>query len=538
MYQALYRKYRPKTLSEIAGQDVIVRILTNAINNNQISHAYLFCGPRGTGKTSIAKIIAKIINCSDLKDMKPCDKCQSCIEFNQKSNTDIIEIDAASNNGVDEIRELKNKINLVPNLGKYKIYIIDEVHMLTIGAFNALLKTLEEPPAHAIFILATTEPHKIPITILSRCQRLDFKKISQNAIYERLRYICDEEKINATNESLIKIASLCDGGMRDSISMLDKLLAYTNNNIDASDVIEINGLVSNEELEELLNLIDNKNYKMLFEVLEKYNSNGKNFSKLCEELILCLRNKMVLEIESNNNINNVDRYVKYINVFNDIITQIKNCSNQKVIMETNLIKLMASNDENKKEKKPEKETFKQETKKIVKIETYENKKEAKKELDEDYLKNLEKLKIVRINNTLSKFDKKKIIEYKKQLEKIDNFIIDPDYSDLAGIILDGNLKAASEENAIFIYESSNVAIDFNCKILQIENLLDKINLKIKVIATDIDEWEEIKKEYNSKTKKYNYNDDQNLIKMLFNSTESNQKNSIETMFDDIIKYDK
>src|SRR5574344_540288 len=179
MYQALYRKYRPKTFDDVVGQETIIKTLKNEINNNKINHAYLFCGPRGTGKTSVAKIFAKVVNCEELKDCNPCNKCVSCTQINDGQSTDIVEIDAASNNGVDEIRELKSKVNLVPSVSKYKVYIIDEVHMLSIGAFNALLKPLEEPPHHAIFILATTDPYKLPTTILSRCQRFDFKKVNQ-----------------------------------------------------------------------------------------------------------------------------------------------------------------------------------------------------------------------------------------------------------------------------------------------------------------------------------------------------------------------
>ena len=186
MYQALYRKYRPKTFEDVVGQQVIIKTLTNSILNNKITHAYLFTGPRGTGKTSIAKIFAQIVNCESPEKITPCNKCVSCTQNINKQNTDIIEIDAASNNGVDEIRDLRDKVSLVPSYGKYKVYIIDEVHMLTTAAFNALLKTLEEPPKHIIFILATTEPHKIPATILSRCQRFDFKKISINDIKKRI----------------------------------------------------------------------------------------------------------------------------------------------------------------------------------------------------------------------------------------------------------------------------------------------------------------------------------------------------------------
>ena len=196
MYQSLYRKYRPKSFEEVVGQTVIIKTLQNSVKNNKLSHAYLFTGPRGTGKTSIAKILAKTINCENLEKSNPCNKCVNCTQINNKQFIDIIEIDAASNNGVDEIREINNKVNLVPSIGKYKVYIIDEVHMLTTGAFNALLKTLEEPTSHIIFILATTEPHKIPATILSRCQRFDFKKISQKEMINRIKIIIEQEKIN------------------------------------------------------------------------------------------------------------------------------------------------------------------------------------------------------------------------------------------------------------------------------------------------------------------------------------------------------
>ena len=229
-YLALYRKYRPADFNSVYGQEEVVTVIKNAIFSNKISHAYLFCGPRGTGKTTIAKIIARMINCHNLSDIGvPCGECQSCLNFNNSS--DVVEIDAASNNGVDEIRELRDKVNLVPTYGKYKIYIIDEVHMLTTQAFNALLKTLEEPPAHVIFILATTEPHKIPLTIASRCQKFRFSKINDSLIADRLKEIAGYENIEIDNDALFEIARLADGGMRDAINILDQLVAYSNSKI-------------------------------------------------------------------------------------------------------------------------------------------------------------------------------------------------------------------------------------------------------------------------------------------------------------------
>ena len=264
MYQTLYRKYRPKNFDEVIGQDIIITTIKNAIKNNKINHAYIFSGPRGTGKTSTAKIIAKTVNCLNLENLKPCNKCVNCTQINNKQSIDIIEIDAASNNGVDEIRELRNNVNLVPSTGKYKIYIIDEVHMLTIGAFNALLKTLEEPPAHVIFILATTELYKIPVTILSRCQKFEFKKISINKIKQKLQEIINLENISIDEEAITEIARLADGGMRDALSILDQVVAYSENKITVKDVHEINGTIPQDELKHFIKYIALKKYNEIF----------------------------------------------------------------------------------------------------------------------------------------------------------------------------------------------------------------------------------------------------------------------------------
>ena len=286
-YLALYRKYRPADFNSVYGQEEVVTVIKNAIFSNKISHAYLFCGPRGTGKTTIAKIIAKLVNCEHLENGEPCGKCHNCVNF--MNSNDIVEIDAASNNGVDEIREIRDKINLVPSNAKYKVYIIDEVHMLTTQAFNALLKTLEEPPAHVIFILATTEPHKIPLTIASRCQKFRFSKINDSLIADRLKEIAGFESIEIDNDALFEIARLADGGMRDAINILDQLVAYSNSKITLDDIYKVNGSVSYSDLYELLKaIIDNDKVKII-EFVDNIDKNGKEIGKFVEEMIIFLK---------------------------------------------------------------------------------------------------------------------------------------------------------------------------------------------------------------------------------------------------------
>ena len=319
MYQALYRKYRPINFENVVGQDIIIRTLKNAISNDKISHAYLFTGPRGTGKTTIAKILAKTVNCTSQKNANSCEECVNCTQFNQKTSTDIIEIDAASNNGVDEIREIRNKVNLVPSSGKYKVYIIDEVHMLSTGAFNALLKTLEEPPSHAIFVLATTEPHKVPATILSRCQKFDFKKISNNSIIERLKYICKEEKINIEEEALEAIAKASDGGMRDSISLLDQVISYNSTDIKVDDVYKVNGTLSLSTKYEFIENILNKDICSILNKIDEFNNDGKNLIKILEDITNTLKNILLMKISDNfilKNSNDIEQYKSLIDSVN------------------------------------------------------------------------------------------------------------------------------------------------------------------------------------------------------------------------------
>lgn len=292
-YQALYRKYRPQTFEEVVGQTHIVRTLQNAIARDRIAHAYLFSGPRGTGKTSIAKIFARTLNCTG--EHKPCGECSSCQSALQGNNPDIIEIDAASNNGVDEVRNLIDLVNYPPINGKYKIYIIDEVHMMTTGAFNALLKTIEEPPEYAIFIFATTEPHKVLPTILSRCQRFDFEKVTEKDISGRLQQVCESENIFWNQDGLDLIAMLADGGMRDSLSILDQCIAYHPEEVNAEAVREIYGLITENDLGEMFSLLNPEHAQEAIEKLNQFASQGMDLKRFLSDFISILKNSLLMD---------------------------------------------------------------------------------------------------------------------------------------------------------------------------------------------------------------------------------------------------
>ena len=297
-YQALYRKYRPTNFDEVVGQTHIIQTLKNAIVQNRIAHAYLFCGPRGTGKTSIAKIFAKTLNCTNNQDA-PCGVCENCKMAANGSHPDIIEIDAASNNGVDEVRNLIDKVKYAPMQGKYKIYIIDEVHMMTSGAFNALLKTIEEPPAHVIFIFATTEPNKVLPTIISRCQRFDFNKVSMHDIKYRLSVVCKNEGIEIDENGLTLIAQLADGGMRDALSILDQCVAYCSSHIDVNDIRKIYGVVTSEDIGKLFYSVYKKDVDSFVKDIQKYSDMGMDIKRLTADFIHMLKDSLILDYSEN-----------------------------------------------------------------------------------------------------------------------------------------------------------------------------------------------------------------------------------------------
>ena len=284
-YQALYRKWRPRTFDSVIGQESITDTLKNAIKRGKVSHAFLFAGPRGTGKTSCAKIFAKALNCTNLQDGEPCNECANCIAADKGSMPDIMEIDAASNNGVDEIREIRDKVKYAPTEGKYKVYIIDEVHMLSMGAFNALLKTLEEPPEHVVFILATTELQKVPATIISRTQRYNFKRISKDDLEKRMKYILDQENIKYEDKALAVIAQVADGGMRDALSILDQLLSYEKESVNYQDALEITGFAAKENIEKILLTLLEQNPESALKLAQTELAQGASSKNILDELI-------------------------------------------------------------------------------------------------------------------------------------------------------------------------------------------------------------------------------------------------------------
>ena len=293
-YKALYRTYRPNSFDEVAGQEHVVKTLQHAVEQNKIAHAYLFCGPRGTGKTSIAKIFAKMVNCEST-DHRPCGECENCQAVLNGTHPDIIEIDAASNNGVEEVRNLIEKVKYAPLKGRYKVYIIDEVHMMSAGAFNALLKTIEEPPAHVIFILATTEPHKVLPTIISRCQRFDFTKVPDADIIHRLHTILEAEHITCEDEVIRIIAQLADGGLRDALSILDQCIAYAQDNIEVHHINEIYGITTVPEKIELLNQIFDKRALELMDKIDYLINKGIDIKRLTNDLIEILKETIIFE---------------------------------------------------------------------------------------------------------------------------------------------------------------------------------------------------------------------------------------------------
>lgn len=357
MHKALYRVYRPQKFEDVVGQEHITKTLRNQIENNNIGHAYLFSGTRGTGKTSTAKIFARAVNCLESIEQEPCNECEVCKDILHDNIMDVVEIDAASNNSVDDIRELRENVKYSPTKAKYKVYIIDEVHMLSQGAFNALLKTLEEPPSYVIFILATTEPHKIPATILSRCQRFDFKRVTVKDITSRMKKICVEENIEVEEKALNLIARNSQGALRDALSILDQCISFGDNKIEYKDVVELLGTVNVEQLFDLAQYIINQDTKESLKILNEFIVWGKDIRNLINDLIDHFRNLMICKVSTDldeiislpeetieqlksqaDTINNND-LIRILNILSTTQDNIKTASNPRVVAEVTMMKI-------------------------------------------------------------------------------------------------------------------------------------------------------------------------------------------------------
>ncbi|WP_182201648.1 DNA polymerase III subunit gamma/tau [Paraliobacillus salinarum] len=354
-YQALYRVWRPQSFEDVVGQSHITRTLQNAIVQEKFSHAYLFSGPRGTGKTSAAKIFAKTINCRQAPTAEPCNSCDACLGIQDGSISDVMEIDAASNNGVEQIRDIRDKVKYAPSSVAYKVYIIDEVHMLSPGAFNALLKTLEEPPKHVVFILATTEPHKIPLTIISRCQRFDLKRITQQDIVARMETIVEKESISITKEALHVVALAAEGGMRDALSILDQAISYSDDQVELADVLAVTGSVSQQKLIEMILALFNKDAQQALQLVDGFIQSGKDPGRFVYDSIYFLRD--ILMYQSAPQLDILDRAMvdedfrhlcetlhanwiqKTISILNDCQQEMKWTNSPKVFLEITVLKI-------------------------------------------------------------------------------------------------------------------------------------------------------------------------------------------------------
>lgn len=546
-YLALYRKYRPIDFDNVYGQEEVVTVIKNAINNNMVSHAYLFCGPRGTGKTTIAKIIARMVNCEGLVDGKPCGKCYNCVNF--LNSNDIVEIDAASNNGVDEIRELRDKVNLVPSNAKYKVYIIDEVHMLTTQAFNALLKTLEEPPAHVIFILATTEPHKIPLTITSRCQKFRFTKIDSKKIVDRLREISKLENIVVDEDALYEIARISDGGMRDAINFLDQLVAYDNKKITLDDIYKVNGSVSYSDIYLLLKYIVDNDKIEIIKFFDTFDNSGKDINKFVSELILFLKDvilycnaKILSDIEvKNENIVLVSGLYDSKNIYEliEILNEVQNflrVSTHGCILFMTTILKFSDNYFEKKINNLEENTrvnLVKDDKNIVTSSEINNKIIDKG--NDTAANNNEKDKItteninIRINNALATANKESLKKFKEQWSLIDEYLYDDEYSVVAGLLKDSIPVVASEKYIIVSNTLESVANRINENFSLIDAFLLKIfKNKVLIVGMSNDNWSKEKSKYISNIKNGIKYVEKNFINA---DKKENKKSSVDELID-------
>ena len=536
-YISLYRKYRPKKFADVIGQDVIIKILKNSISNNKIGHAYIFSGPRGTGKTSTAKIFAKAVNCKNPIDGDVCENCEIC-KINSENEIDIVEIDAASNNGIDEIREIKNSIKLLPAELKYKVYIVDEVHMLSNSAFNALLKTLEEPPAHAIFILATTEINKIPLTVLSRCQKFDFKKITKENIIDRLTYIIKEENIkNISNDILNLIAELSDGGLRDAINLLDQVNSLNKDIITQTDVLNLVGAINNDNIISFLNKIVDCNISEVIKTINDFYNKSINFINVVNSLENLIKDIIIFNNSSNYfdkeyektlfnfskvDINKLLQASEYLFSLNNELKR----NNQRVISEIYLLKVTL--------------LFKKED------EIINNNKEVKEKLKKD--ENIDQLEVnketiieekndksIIINNVFYGANKEEKEKFLNNFLNINEFLTDKKYNSIANLLIKSTPEVVSDKIVLFSFKNDFEVVLFDKNEDLVKKLLKNVyNKNYEVVAISTEDWKAEKNNYIKNIKsgvKYTYIEEEKKKRVTKKKT-NELENTAELIFGD------
>ena len=530
-YIALYRKYRPKCFSEVVGQDTVVNILKNSIKNNKIGHAYIFSGTKGTGKTSVAKIFAKAINCLHPVDGDICNECETCINLNNDS-IDIIEIDAASNNGVEEIREIRNNVKVLPNYCRYKVYIIDEVHMLSTSAFNALLKTLEEPPEHVVFILATTELNKIPATVLSRCQKLDFKKISKYSLVKQLKFILKSENKELSDGVVDLIADLSDGAFRDAINLMDQLLTLNKKDITQADLFNIVGIISDDIAFDLIRYIINSDIKNGLKLIDKLFNDGINFYKVCEKLQYIITDITIYNttesyydedyenILSEFSFQDINKCFSLVDIIFEMTNSIKKSNNQKSLFETYFIKLcmfdkinnvdISSNVNNNStvEMKPVINNNK-----VSITDNINSTNDRKQVLNDNMCADIDKNLL--INNALAEANKELKKDFLSNFSKLESFYSNLEYSSIVGLLNKSIPEVVSNRNVLFVLKSSFEVVLFDKNIDTIKKLLKEIYHKnYSVVCVDLSSWKLIKEKYINDLKNgiiYKYIDEEQQI---------------------------